>query len=515
APPAVAAVVCALALTLLGLGRRETRLADLTTERSEPELVRVDRRGDAPEVQLAKVGNAPAERSFEVTPEPAPKPDDAAETRVDPGTVTVRFVDAQSGEPVDGVELRGATENRFVTFEASAEHEMTLTPGTWEFAARRAPYEYVSLDPIVVEEGAAIDAGIVELVRGWGSITGQVDVPARVAATGPFEVRLFGAGRSPCAGVERDEDGRCIHCGHSEENTTRRVAAMELFQIDGLAAGQYSALVYDAKGRILFNLHVALETGEAVRLDLRMDFVDVDFRISDASGQPFTRVWEEEGTTFEGPIEFYFGADGSACATASTEARSSMALVLGEDGAARFEERTDRVFLRDPKVIARERTAQISASRILSSSVRSDVVWKSVEVSELLHKAQAEGLLGDPAHISQAPPRPEPQDWPRTEDEDVPFAAWTVEPQVETRPLKARQIAEGLFRVEQVPVQADRVLVTCGPFYESVTFDLGAHRGIPIEVTLEKRCNAPSDMFVGAQSCFECHNAGAVAAMSW
>ncbi|MEM9381022.1 MAG: RNA polymerase sigma factor [Planctomycetota bacterium] len=520
-PPALAAaLVCALILTFLGLERRDARLADSGVTRDATTLARVDSEAAPPEVELADVEGTPVERSERAASQtpvdgaagaPSEIPD------VDPGSVTVRFVDALTKEPVDGVELRGATDERYVTFEAEAEHAMTLTPGTWEFVARRAPYEYVELDPIVVSEGGSVDAGVVELRLGWGTITGQVDVPARVAATGPFEVRLFGRGRARCDDPAVGESDRCLHCGHGEKNTTRTVEAMELFQIDRLAAGHYTALVYDAKGRILFNLPVELETGEAVRLDLRMDFVDVDFRIVDGAGQPFTRVWEEEGTTYEGPIEFYFGADETACATASTEARSAIGVVVDAAGGARFEERKDRVFLRDPNVIARERAARQSVASVLRSAPPPNVVLESVQLEERIREAHAEALLRaqgiEPK--PKAPPEPAAQDWPRNENEDASFSAWTVEPQVETRPLKARKVALGLFRVEQVPVQADGVLVTCGPFYERVDLDLATLGSIPVEVTLAERCSAPSKMFVGSQSCFECHSAGAVAAMTW
>ncbi|MEM6571625.1 MAG: sigma-70 family RNA polymerase sigma factor [Planctomycetota bacterium] len=521
APPALAAALaCALVLTFLGLGRRDAQLAGRSAERDTADLASVEPDAAAPDVELASVEDVPTERSAEVATEESAESvalAPAAVPRIDPGTVELRFVEAVTREPVDGVELRGATEERYVTFEAEANHSMTLTPGTWTFVARRAPYEYVELDPIVVTEGGSVDAGVIELRGGWGSITGQVDVPARVAATGPFEVRLFGKGRRPCDDRAVGESDRCLHCGHGEKNTIRTVEAMELFQIDGLAAGQYSALVYDAKGRILFNLQVELETGEAARLDLRMDFVDVDFRIADASGQPFTRVWEEDGTTYEGPIEFYFGADGTACATASTQARSAVGILLDENGEASFEERKDRVFLRDPAVIARERAARKSMQRVMRNAPPPALALESVQLEEMIRKAHSDALLraqgGAPEPL--APLRPEAQDWPKTEHEDAAFAPWSVEPQVETRPLKAKQIAVGLFRVEQVPVQADGVLVTCGPFYENVDIDLRTQGGVPIDVTLGLRCNAPSKMFVGARSCFECHTADAVAAMTW
>lgn len=288
---------------------------------------------------------------------------------------------------------------------------------------------------------------------------------------------------------------------------------MELFHFDGLAAGVYSLLVFDGEERILFNERVALATGEAARVDLRMEFIDVEFAITGPAGEPFVGVWEEDGQEYEGPVEFYFRSDGVACASARTAARSAFGFTKNPDGTVTRMPVTDRVLLRDPEVIAREKAARDVVAAALANSARD--MQLAVGNEEMLQMLRSLDAPTPALEVSEPPPVRVPDDHPREEGEEPGFAPWSESPQVETRPLRAKRVAPGLYRVEKVPMQADGVLVTSGPYFVSTAIDLRRRGGVPVEIAFTSRCNATSELFVGARSCFDCHGEQGVATMGW
>ncbi len=451
-------------------------------------------------------------------PPPATPSEVAAGTPAsDTGTVRFRIVDAVTGADLQAVQLRGATDERFLASTVDSPVELTLTPGEWSFAVECPPFEGQHLAAFIVTAGGHTELPRVPLERGWGTISGTIDVPAAVASAGLFRVELHGRGRSPCSGdCQLVEDAACPICGFHPETSRFTVPAGEPFSFDRLAGGVYRAIVFDGKQRVLFNERVELDPGGSQRLDLHLDFLDIPFRVTDASGQPFEGTWMEDGTLYEGPIEFYFRSEGVACASARTPAAGSLELRVQADGSREFIERKDRTLLRDPRAIHAEKLFRHAVGRqVTAHQAAIDVTFPPQLIEEMLRSLErarsGEGL--DPEAVSVPPARP--QDEPRQPDHDIAFPPSVPDPEITTEPLSARRIGPGRYLVKAVPVQTDGVFVACGPFYVSVELDLARSAGAPVDLQFDARCAVPSDAFVGSKSCFECHESRGIAQLRW
>lgn len=448
-------------------------------------------------------------------------PKEAGAVYVRPATVTLAFVDDETGEPIKKANVRGATDRRFIERTVKTGKTVDLSPGEWSFAIQARPFEPVEIGPFVLASGQSLTLPTVRLMRGWASVASTIDVHTSIGGEGPFEVFLYGQGRSPCGRpsprpVGDDEDNsRCVHCGYGKKSSIRTVAAHEFFQFDHLSAGRYRAVVFDVKGRMRFNDVFDIERGEAKRLDLRMEFSNIEFIIEGPDGAPFLGRWIEDDAEFQGPVEFYFSEGVTPCASACTSVRSSKVFKLTENGGEFVEDHPERTYLRDPEVI-----------RIREGLLRDiSTVWQdrlAVDVGEsisynLMQDRLAIGLQGNSEAKQKGnrrAKRRQPEDHVRNEHESPHFAPWSAAPDVRTKPIKARMIAPGRYRVDSVPDQADSVFITCGPYYVKVSLD-PMRAGAEYELQLLARCAVPSNDFIGAKSCFSCHKKEGIAELIW
>ncbi|MEM8710763.1 MAG: sigma-70 family RNA polymerase sigma factor, partial [Planctomycetota bacterium] len=520
-----ALVLASLALTAFVVQSRSEGpeiLLDPGAEESGLELTAVAELPQSPgstptrlEVPLAPEEEArkPERSSVELPPPPMQK-----DASLKPAIVRWRAMDAETGEPVKSVEVKGATETRFVQRAVRKDDGLALTPGRWTLAIQAVPYEVREIGPLVLEEGQVVDLGEIELLSGTGSIIGAVDVPAAVAATGPFRVELYGKGRSRCGAEcpveatftekknKKKSSRPCAHCGYAKDRSLlAAVAAGEHFRFDRLSAGFYRAVIFDAAGRLRFQTNAEVSQGETTRLDLRMEFQDVAFYIVDAENAPFDGKWEEEGTRYCAPLEFYFSADSGPCASAHTKARSAN---IFNPKTGEWSKREDYVYLRDPVRIQRLERSRVAISQALSQGAR-EGVSRSLD-RELLERAFTQSR----EETSSPPPAREPEDHARAPEELPEFVSSAPKPEISTKSLKARQDGPGRYRVLQVPEQADKVTITCGPYFATISLNEPGPSGI-FDVQLIERCNAQPELFIDTRNCVDCHPNTSVAQMQW
>lgn len=510
-----AAVLASLALTALAFRTRDAGPVALLESSAAEAEAQASSISQARESVVAEAGpdllaapKAQADGDRQAAPAPTAPPALAASSGLRPALVRWTAIDAETRETIKRVEVRGATDTRFVERKIKSGSKLALTPGRWTLAIRAVPYEVLELDPLVLGEGQTLNLGEIELTRGSGSIVGAVDVPAAVAATGPFRVELYGEGRSPCGGLASimndDSSEYCPLCGHGEERSVLVVAAGEHFRFDRLSAGSYRAVIFDAAGRLRFQTDAEITAGMTARLDLRMEFQDVCFQVVNGNDAPFDGKWTEEGTRYRGPLEFYFSSDSSPCASARTKAES--ATVFDATSGER-RERTDYVYLRDPMLIQRQEQARVSVSSVLRSmDMRPAFAPDEAVVRQIL--TQVRGRAEAPA-----PPR-EPDDHVRAPEEAPGFVSTAPTPDIKTEPLRARREAPGRYRVLLVPEQADMVTLTCGPYFATISLDEPGPSGI-YDVELVERCNAKPDLFIDSRNCVDCHPNTSMAGMQW
>lgn len=389
----------------------------------------------------------------------------AADVRVSPdpadlsgrGSLVLSLLDSANGRLVESGRVRVLGEGFFLD-QAFLQNplQLELPAGEHELLIQALGFEPLQLEGVQVVAREITPLGAHVLQRGTASLQGGVWMGDERLAAG--RVELHGAGRQACPDCDQG-DGlvSCGSCGFALDRSSQPLAADRDFLFEGLCAGDYLLVAYDAQDTVVGHQRVEIPRGKEVRADLHLRFLDLPIRIVDADGAPFRGVWFENGQPYSNPIRFLTSDRGVLTGRASWTPPGR----FEQDGVT---------YLRETKS---DPNAHILRMQLLG--VRGEGSETLVEANE----AVREVLL--------SPKLPSPL------------------PKLHTELLSVDAVEPDGYRLLRVPLQSTRLDVSCGPFMETATVDLTDFDGEPILIQMQRRCGMPALQLEQAVTCSDCH----------
>lgn len=373
------------------------------------------------------------------------------------GSLVLTLLDSANGRPVESGRVRVLGESSFVDQAfLQSPLQLELPEGEHELLVQALGFEPLLLQGVQVVAQEVTPLGAHVLERGTASIEGAVLFGDERLAAGRIE--LHGAGRQACPDCDQT-DGLivCMSCGFAIDRSEQALAADRDFAFDGLCAGEYLLVAYDLNDTVVAHRKLELARGEPVRVDLALAFFDLPIRLTDANGAPFRGVWVEEGQPYSNPVRLLCSDHGVLTGRATWNPPGR----FEQNGVTYFRENES-----DPNAhILRMQLLGVDDSR---GERRIPPVENAREI-----------LL--------SPKLPSPL------------------PKLRTSLLTVKEQQPDVFVLLRVPTQTRRLDVSCGPFMESMQFDLSDWDGKPIEVQMRQRCGAGTMMLEQAVSCSDCH----------
>jgi hypothetical protein len=287
---------------------------------SSPRLAAGDRSRDDPLPDPAHGGSIPAERAVELAPQDFVGGKNVVQLPQS-GKVSMRVLDARSGEPLGAVSVRFLSEKRFAAYDGAGELEVLLTSGNWEANVTAAGFEPAHVGPFEIQPALGTTLEPVALSQGSGAIEGRV-IARHLAPDAPVIVQLHGAGRARCVDcAESRSEERCASCGFLADRSELELQAGDgRFRFGHLATGTYWLRAFEPAQRIVASQRIEITRGGSgwaqldvtpptlARFELRHDS---RFRTG-----PFTGDWRGVHRERPAPIRFQFRREGKVVAEA-------------------------------------------------------------------------------------------------------------------------------------------------------------------------------------------------------
>lgn len=254
------------------------------------------------------------------------------ESLPEPGTIALEAFDPTQPDEAVAYGVRFLSPTRYAEWSGSGRLEALLTAGSWEIEIHARGFERKTVAVPPVASGEKVDLGRIALDPGRGALVGRVFAP-RLSAEDKVTVELRGLGRHPCrsCGIDSNAEGYfladetsrelkrvdgsrfdrgspCFLCGFTSDRTTRVVAPGDVFEVDGLAEGDYEVCASVAGRRLVGDRETFhLGAGESHFVSLQFETtLDATFELVLADGSPFTGVFGEGDARSVSTVEFRF-----------------------------------------------------------------------------------------------------------------------------------------------------------------------------------------------------------------